>query len=97
MKKIPYKPTFLALKDLKPLAIKVEREKNDGYDWDGLRESIIEKGLLEPLQAEELDGIYYLINGGHRSIILKKLYSKEHLVPVIILNRSEKFRPGLDE
>lgn len=96
MKKIPYNPELKSLKQLKPNAIQLEREKELDYNWDGLKESIRENGLLEPISVEVIDGVYHVMNGAHRMEVLKELYSEDYLVPVIVKNLSEKFRPDID-
>ena len=96
MSKIPYNPTFIKLSSIKLNTAKLNKEEED-YDWAGLQKSISVNGMLEPLKVEELDDIYYVIDGQHRITVLIEMYSKDHEVPVIILNRSEKFRLSLDE
>jgi len=96
MKKIPYNPTFVKLSDIKLQTARLEKDK-ENYDWAGLQESITLKGLLEPLKVEEMDGEYYIMDGQHRVTLLIEMYSTDYEVPVLILNRSEKFRLDLDE
>ena len=57
------------------------------YDWDGLRNSIVENGIQNPLKVKRTKNGYILIDGHHRLRVLKELYDGNHEVKVTIINK----------
>lgn len=90
------KITKVKIKDIKPRITHEEVSFGDKlkntrngilYDWDGLRESILKNGVLNPLKVKKSSDGYLVVDGHHRLRVLKELYDDNYEISVTVINK----------